>query len=205
MPKENTPPCARMPSYMTAFQSSPVKERIIFTWNTVNKLLRNVSKFERGLSSVLLIVTLSKRTQRNTDTPSGGIISLPVKTISEEAFKNLEIHLAKRADRDVLSPRRRNDDLLGTPDTKRKGRITRNARKALTSTPCINVDRDELNPQRISVSTLSTSFALERGLPMKCCKAAAAPAPAPPPATVPLTVSGMFGVSPPLENTKKLN
>uniref|UniRef100_A0A1A9ZAA9 Uncharacterized protein n=1 Tax=Glossina pallidipes TaxID=7398 RepID=A0A1A9ZAA9_GLOPL len=84
MPKENTPPCARMPSYMTAFQSSPrkVSNRIIFTWNTVNRLLRNVSKFERGLSSVLLIVTLSKRTQRNTDTPSGGIISLPVKTIS---------------------------------------------------------------------------------------------------------------------------
>ncbi|KAI9580718.1 hypothetical protein GQX74_013219 [Glossina fuscipes] len=169
MPKENTPPCARIPSYMTAFQSSP-----------------------------------------------------------KEAFKNLEIHPAKLAGHDVLSPRRRkftgqytknkihnekstqynhrnkinplprrshgilyivkdicpsfqcdalkygNVNLLGTPDTKRNGRITRNARKALTSTPCINVDREELT--------------------------AAAPAPAPPPATVPLTVSGMLGVSPPMEN-----
>uniref|UniRef100_A0A1A9ZAA8 Uncharacterized protein n=1 Tax=Glossina pallidipes TaxID=7398 RepID=A0A1A9ZAA8_GLOPL len=97
--------------------------------------------------------------------------------LKKVAFKNLEIHLAKRADRDALSPGRHNDDLLGTPDTKRNGRITRNARRALTSTPCINVDRDELT--------------------------AAAPAPAPPPATVPLTVSGMFGVSPPMESAKK--
>lgn len=46
-PSDATPPYARIPSYMTTFQSSPVR-----IWNTVNKLCQKLSKFDRGFCSV---------------------------------------------------------------------------------------------------------------------------------------------------------